>query len=196
MIAVLFGPPGSGKGTQAGRVARRMGIPHVATGDILRDEVARQTPLGREADPIMRSGRLVSDELVVRVIEARLLLPDAADGALLDGFPRTLAQAVALDATLGRRGLGVDVLVALRVPEDELTQRVARRATLEQRGDDTPEALEQRLTTYRTQTQPVLEHYAAMGTRIERVDGMGSVDAVTERIIAALAGPNHQAKAS
>jgi adenylate kinase len=196
MIAVLFGPPGSGKGTQAARVSARIGIPHIATGDILRDEVARGTALGREAGPIMERGLLISDDLVVRVIEARLLQPDAAHGALLDGFPRTMAQAGALDAMLARRGRAVDVLVALVVPEEVLQERIVKRAELEGRLDDTPEALQRRLVTYREETEPVLDHYIAAGTRVERIDGVGSIDAVTERIAAALARGHQQAQAS
>src|ERR1700732_3207237 len=113
MIVVVFGPPGSGKGTQAALVAKRTGMPHVATGDILRAETAKGSPLGREVEPIMRAGHLVPDDLVVRVIEARLAEPDAASGAILDGFPRTVPQAVALDEMLARNGRQVDVVVAL-----------------------------------------------------------------------------------
>jgi adenylate kinase len=196
MIAVVFGPPGSGKGTQAARVSARIGIPHIATGDILRDEVARGTALGLEAGPIMRSGNLIPDDLVVRVIEARLRQPDAAGGVLLDGFPRTVAQAQALDAMLARSGRAVDVLVALDVPDDVLKERVLNRAAVEGRADDTEEALAQRLVTYRAETEPVLGHYAATGTRVERIDGVGSIDAVTARITAALARNQEQAQAS
>ena len=196
MIAVLFGPPGSGKGTQAARVSARIGIPHIATGDILRDEVARGTTLGLEAGPIMQRGMLISDDLVVRVIEARLLQPDATRGALLDGFPRTVAQAEALDAMLARRGRTVDVLVALDVPDSVLKERVLKRAQVEGRPDDTPEALELRLATYRADTEPVLGHYVASATRVLRIDGVGSIDAVTERITAALAHGHEQAQAS
>jgi adenylate kinase len=188
VIAVMFGPPGSGKGTQASRVAARLGVPHIATGDMLRDEVARGTALGREAEPIMRGGNLVPDDLVVRVIESRLAQPDAAEGVLLDGFPRTVHQAQALDEMLARSGKRVDVLVALRVPEDVLRQRVLRRAEIEGRSDDTPEAFTQRMATYRAETEPVLEHYVGSGTRIVDVDGVGSIEDVTERIVNALSG--------
>ena len=187
MIVVLFGPPGSGKGTQSERVAQGLGIPHVATGDMLRAEVARGSALGREAEPIMRSGKLVSDDLIVRVIESRLGEPDAASGALLDGFPRTVAQAEALDAMLRRGGRQVDVVVALRVGDDELRRRVLQRAEIEGRADDTATAFEQRLRTYRDETAPVLDHYRSAGTRIARVDGVGAIEAVTERISGALA---------
>jgi adenylate kinase len=188
MIAVMFGPPGSGKGTQASRVADRLTMPHIATGDMLRDEVARGTALGSEAEPIMRAGNLVSDDLVVRVIETRLAQPDAAKGVLLDGFPRTVRQAKALDEMLTRSGKRIDVLVALRVPENVLRQRVLRRAEIEGRSDDTPEAFARRMTTYHAETEPVLEHYAGSGTRIVKVDGVGSIEDVTERIVSALTG--------
>jgi adenylate kinase len=188
MIAVMFGPPGSGKGTQASRVAERLKMPHIATGDMLRDEVARGTALGREAEPIMRAGNLVSDDLVVRVIETRLAQPDAARGVMLDGFPRTVRQAKALDEMLTRSGKRIDVLVALRVPENVLRQRVLRRAEIEGRSDDTPEAFARRMTTYHAETEPVLEHYTRSGTRIVEVDGVGSIEDVTERIVRALTG--------
>ena len=186
MIVVIFGPPGSGKGTQAALVAKRTGVPHVATGDILRAETAKDSPLGREVEPIMRAGRLVPDDLVVRVIEARLAEPDAASGALLDGFPRTVPQAVALDEMLARNGRQVDVVVPLNVPEDVLAERVRLRAP-EGRPDDTPEAFIKRLHVYRTETAPVLDYYRSKGTCIAAVDGVGDVETVTERITGALA---------
>jgi adenylate kinase len=186
LIAVLFGPPGSGKGTQAARIARRLGIPHISTGDILRAEVASGSELGSEAKPIMDAGGLVPDDLVVRIIEARLREPDASRGALLDGFPRTPAQAEALDAMLRRRGLRVDSVVLLRVPESELFARMRRRADAEGRSDDRPETFERRLEVYRQETAPILEHYRAAGARLAEVDGVGSIDEVTERVAGAL----------
>jgi len=185
VIVVIFGPPGSGKGTQAALVAQRIGVPHVATGDILRAETAKGTPLGREVEPIMRAGHLVPDDLVVRVIESRLAEPDAAPGALLDGFPRTIPQAVALDEMLERNRRRVEVVVPLNVPEDVLAERVRRRAP-EGRPDDTPEAFVKRMHVYRTETAPVLDYYRRKGTCIAEVDGVGDVDAVTERIADAL----------
>ena len=196
MIVVLFGPPGSGKGTQAQRVASLLEVPHVATGDMLRAEVARGSALGREAEPIMASGKLVPDDLIVRIIESRLQEPDAARGALLDGFPRTLAQADALDAMLERRAWRVDVVVALRVSDDELRRRVLRRGEIEGRADDNAEAIEQRLRTYREQTAPVLDHYRARQTRIAEVDGVGEIDAVTARIAEALSADGAVVQAS
>jgi adenylate kinase len=186
MIALMFGPPGSGKGTQASRVAVRLGIPHVAAGDMLRDEVARDTPLGHEAKPIMDSGGLVPDDLVVRMIESRLNQPDAGKGVLLDGFPRTVPQAVTLDAMLTRRTAQVDEVISLEVPDDELKTRILKRATTEGRSDDTAEGLARRLVVYRQETAPVLDHYRAAGTRIDAINGVGDIDAITDRIMAAL----------
>ena len=186
MIVVLFGPPGSGKGTQAQRVASGLGVPHVATGDMLRAEVARGSALGREAEPIMRDGKLIPDDLVVRVIEARLDEPDAQAGALLDGFPRTVPQAEALDAMLQRKGRAVDILLALEVSDDELRRRVQHRAEVEGRSDDTMSAFAERLRVYHSETAPVLGYYRASRTRIVEVDGVGDVDVVAERIGKAL----------
>ena len=186
MILVLFGPPGSGKGTQAQRVAGHLGVPHVATGDMLRAEVARGTALGQEAEPIMASGRLVPDDLIVRVIESRLGEPDARGGALLDGFPRTVPQAQALDAMLQRARRRVDVVVALQVDDDELRRRILHRAEIEQRADDNLAAFQQRLRTYREETAPVLDYYRGTGTRVATVDGVGDIEAVTARIAAVL----------
>jgi adenylate kinase len=186
VITVLFGPPNSGKGTQAQRVAGRAGVPHVATGDMLRAEVAKGTPLGREAQPIMASGALIPDQLVVRMIEARLSEPDAESGALLDGFPRTLRQAEALDAMLRQRSEQVDTVVVLNVPDEVLWERMRRRAAEEGRADDTEAAFQQRLDVFRNDTKPVLEHYRSSGASIADVDGVGSMDEVTARIEDAL----------
>ena len=186
MIAVMFGPPGSGKGTQASRVAVRLGIPHVAAGDMLRNEGARGTALGREAKPIMDSGGLVPDDLVVRMIDARLNQPDAGKGVLLDGFPRTVPQAVTLDRMLKARGDYVAEVISLEVPDDELKTRILRRATIEGRSDDTLEGLANRLVVYHQDTWPVLDYYRSHGTRIEAIDGVGDIDAITDRIIESL----------
>jgi adenylate kinase len=186
VIALVFGPPGSGKGTQASRVAVRLGLPHIAAGDMLRDEVARDTALGREAKPIMDAGGLVPDDLVVRMIDARLNQPDAEHGVLLDGFPRTVPQASMLDAMLEKRNEHVDEVISLEVHDDELKTRILRRATIEGRSDDTAEGLAQRLVVYRQDTAPVLDHYRAAGTRIDAINGVGDIDAITERIMKAL----------
>ena len=186
MIALMFGPPGSGKGTQATRVAVRLGVPHVAAGDMLRSEVARDTVLGREAKPIMDAGGLVPDELVVRMIDGRLNEPDASKGVLLDGFPRTVPQAITLDAMLEARRESVAEVISLEVPDEELKTRILKRATTEGRTDDTVEGLAQRLLVYRQDTAPVLEHYRAAGTRIEAINGVGDIDSITERIMDSL----------
>jgi adenylate kinase len=186
VIAVVFGPPGSGKGTQASRVAVRLGIPHVAAGDMLRNEVARGTDLGREAKPIMDSGGLVPDDLVVRMIDARLNQPDAGKGVLLDGFPRTVPQAVILDRMLSARGDYVAEVISLEVPDEELKTRILKRAVIEGRSDDTLEGLANRLVVYHQDTWPVLDYYRSHGTRIEAIDGVGDIDAITDRIIASL----------
>jgi adenylate kinase len=186
VIAVVFGPPGSGKGTQASRVAVRLGIPHVAAGDMLRNEVARGTDLGREARPIMDSGGLVPDDLVVRMIDARLNQPDAGKGVLLDGFPRTVPQAVILDRMLSVRGDYVAEVISLEVPDEELKTRILKRAVIEGRSDDTLEGLANRLVVYHQDTWPVLDYYRSHGTRIEAIDGVGEIDAITDRIIASL----------
>ena len=186
MIGLVFGPPGSGKVTQASRIAVRFGIPHIAAGDMLRSEVARDTALGREAKPIMDAGGLVPDDLVVRMIDARLNEPDARNGVLLDGFPRTVPQAIMLDAMLGRRNEHVAEVIALEVPDDELKTRILKRATIEGRSDDTAEGLAQRLIVYRQETAPVLEHYRAIGTRIDSINGVGDIDAITDRVMEAL----------
>lgn len=184
-IAVLFGPPGSGKGTQARHIADTLGVALVATGDLLRAEVATGTALGREVGPIMSTGALVPDELMVRVVESRLDL-HAAHGALLDGFPRTVHQARALDAMLARTGRRLDFLIALDVPNEELRERILSRAAAEGRADDTPETVQTRLEVYARETAPVLAHYEQAGVVVRSVDGLGSVDEVRARVTAAL----------
>lgn len=186
MIVIFFGAPGVGKGTQASRVAARSGLPHVSTGDMLRAEVERGTTLGKEAEPIMRSGELVPDDLLVRMIESRLGEPDAASGVILDGFPRTRPQAEALDAMLERTGRGAGIVLVLEVPDDVIRERVLNRAKLEGRLDDTPEAFAERLRVYREKTAPVLDHYRSTGARVEVIDGDAEMDVVTARILAAL----------
>jgi adenylate kinase len=190
MIVVLFGPPGSGKGTQAERVAELTGIPHVSTGEILRAEVARGSDLGREAKPIMESGALVPDQLMVRIIESRLAEPDAAErGVLLDGFPRTLPQARALDEMLQRNRRGVDHVVYLDVLESVVRERIRRRAEIEGRTDDTADAFTERMRVYARDTAPILDHYREAGVRVERIDGSPPIEEVTRQIHALLGGP-------
>jgi adenylate kinase len=186
MILVLFGPPGSGKGTQASRVSARLRVPHVATGDILRAEVAAATPLGREAEPIMQAGLLVPDDLIVRVIESRLAEPDASRGVLLDGFPRTVPQAQSLDRMLGKSGKHVHLVLCLDVPEQVLVDRLLGRAREEGRADDNLDTIQTRLDVYRRDTAPVLDHYRSSGVRIEEVDGDARIEEVTRRVYTAM----------
>ena len=189
MITILFGPPGSGKGTQAAIISQRIGVPHVSTGQMLRDEVARGSALGAEVAPIMQGGGLISDDLMVRIIESRLAQPDAASGVLLDGFPRTVPQAEALDAMLERSGKSVGVILCFDVPLAELQDRIARRAGLDGRADDTPEAFMARMQEYQAKTAPVLDHYRGRGTSVVRIDGGRPIEAVTGSIIEAFGGP-------
>ncbi len=183
MITVLFGPPGSGKGTQAAIVSERFKLPHISTGDMLRDEVAQDTQLGREVAPVMTAGGLIPDDTMVRVIEHRLAQPDAQRGVLLDGFPRTVPQARELDAMLQRTAREIGVVLFFDVPESELFKRIAHRAEVDHRADDTPEAFVMRMREYEAKTAPVLGYYEGRGTRIEFVQGNAPIESVTASII-------------
>ena len=183
MITVLFGPPGSGKGTQAAIISERFGLPHVSTGEMLRDEVKEDTELGREVGPIMQSGGLIPDDTMVRVIEHRLSQPDAEPGVLLDGFPRTVPQAEELDRMLERTGREIGVVLFFDVPESELSKRIAHRAEVDHRADDTPEAFIQRMREYEAKTAPVVGYYEGRGTRLEYINGNAPIEAVTDSII-------------
>jgi adenylate kinase len=187
-VVVVFGPPGSGKGTQAAWLADHLGIAHVSTGDVLRAEVAQGTDLGELVEPIMASGELVPDDLIVRVIESRMRRADARRGILLDGFPRTVPQAEALDGMLERGGGSVSAILFLDVPEDELVKRILKRAEEEGRSDDTPETVRTRMQVYERETAPVLERYRERGTDVRRVDGVGTVDEVRARLRDAVDG--------
>lgn len=186
MITILFGPPGGGKGTQARFITERFGLPHVSTGEMLRNEASKGTPLGNEVAPIMATGDLVPDDLVVRVIESRLAEPDAALGVLLDGFPRTRPQAEALDAMLRRVGKQIDLVLYLDVPEPVLIERLLGRAREEGRADDNLETIQNRLDVYHRDTAPVLDHYRSVHVHVARVDGNADVAEVTRRIYDAL----------
>ena len=183
MITVLFGPPGSGKGTQAEIISERFSLPHVSTGQMLRDAVTAGTELGRQVAPIMESGELIPDDMMVRIIEHRLSQPDAQDGVLLDGFPRTVPQARELDEMLERTGREIGVVLFFDVPESELVKRIAHRADLDHRADDTPEAFIQRMREYEAKTAPVIGYYQDRGTRIEFVDGNARIETVTDSIL-------------
>jgi len=160
---LLLGPQGSGKGTQAKRIADAHGLPHIATGDMLREAVEAGTELGARVRPILESGRLVPDELSVELIRERLQQPDTESGFVLDGFPRTLAQADALDAMLRQIGRELNVVFEFQVDDDVSRERMLGRAREENRADDTPEAIETRLRLYHEQTEPVVEHYRTTG---------------------------------
>ena len=182
MIGIIFGPPGSGKGTQAARIESEFHLAHLSTGEILRDEVARGTEIGREVARKMSAGDLVPDDLIVSIVRRRLPASEAGAGVLLDGFPRTLQQAGALDEMLATEGHRVDVVIALEVPESALVDRILHRAAVEGRADDTREAIAERMHEYHKLTAAVLDHYRKRDVRVEVIDGVGDVDAVFQRI--------------
>ena len=181
---IFLGPQGSGKGTQASRLARLMGVPHISTGEMLRQAVADGTELGKKADAIMQAGDLVPDELVVAMVGERLGQPDAACGYILDGFPRNVAQAKALDAVLATP---LDGLVQLNVPHEELMKRMLLRAEQEGRADDTEEGISRRLAIYWEETAPLSDYYRETGGKVFEVDGFGGIDEVFGRVALALA---------
>ncbi|HLT89657.1 MAG TPA: adenylate kinase [Woeseiaceae bacterium] len=215
MRIVLLGAPGSGKGTQAKRLMEKHGIPQISTGDILRAAVASGSELGRKAKAVMDAGQLVSDEIMLGIISERLDQPDAANGFILDGFPRTEQQAQDLEALLERKGQPLDAAVLMDIDFDVLTKRLTGRRTcsktgkllniyfspkeeieaclqaggeLVQREDDREETIAKRLEVYRSQTEPVIAFYRARG-KLRTIDADGSMDEVTERLEAALAAP-------
>jgi adenylate kinase len=182
---LLLGPPGAGKGTQAVRLIEKLGIPQISTGDMLRAAVAAGTPLGLEARAHMDRGELVPDDLVIRIAEERLALDDARRGFVLDGFPRTRAQAEALDALLERLKTPLERCLVLTVDEDSLVARLLRRSELEGRGDDTAEVIRNRMRVYREQTEPLVDYYRDRRIVVE-LDGVGTVDEIEKRIEEAL----------
>jgi adenylate kinase len=184
---LLLGPPGAGKGTQALRLVQRLGIPQVSTGDMLRAAVAAGSEVGRQAKSYMDAGKLVPDAVVIGVAEQRLGRPDAKAGFILDGFPRTVAQAEALDRMLPKLGVVLERCVALRVDEQQLVTRLLRRAEIEGRSDDNEHAIRERMREYDEKTKPLIEYYRSRGV-LREVDGLGTVDEVARRIERALDG--------
>ena len=178
---LVLGPPGAGKGTQARRLADERGIPQVATGDMLRAAMAAGTELGRRVKPIYDRGDLVPDDLVVALIRERLDEPDTARGFILDGFPRTIPQAEALDAMLDEINRGIVCVLEFQLDPDEAVDRLLGRAEIEGRSDDTPEAIRNRMHVYRDQTEPLVAYYLARGI-VVGIDAAGSPEAVYGRI--------------
>jgi adenylate kinase len=204
MRMILVGPPGAGKGTQAARLVEKFRIPHISSGDMLRAAVKEGTDLGKEADRHMKAGHLVPDAVVIGMILERIGKPDAANGFMLDGFPRTVPQAEALDAALKKAGKGLDAIVLIEVGDDLIKERVTGRRSdaagniyhiknnpppagveVVQRKDDTEEACSERLVKYHGETEPILPFYDKKGI-LKRVDGVGSLDEVSARIRKAL----------
>jgi adenylate kinase len=177
MRIVFIGPPGAGKGTQAAKMIETYKVAHLSTGDMLRAARDAKTEVGLKADKYMSAGQLAPDEIIIDIIGERLALPDCEKGCLLDGFPRTIAQAEALDTLLESKGTPLDVVLELRVPEDELFQRLSGRG----RADDKPEVIRQRLVAYRCQTEPLLAYYTQKGL-LKTIDGLGTVEEIFERV--------------
>jgi adenylate kinase len=182
---LLLGPQGSGKGTQAKRISAEYRIPHIATGDMLRAAVSAGTPLGQRVKPILESGRLVPDELMIELIRERLGEPDASNGFVLDGFPRTEVQADAFDAMLREIGRSLTIVFELQVSDEVCIERLLKRAREEGRADDTPEAIRTRLELYHRETEPLVEHYRALGNLVG-IHGDGTPNQVFAEIQTAL----------
>lgn len=178
---LLLGPPGAGKGTQAAILVASQGVPHVSTGDMLREAVAAGSAVGERARAIMDAGKLVSDDIVIAIARERLSEPEAEKGFVLDGFPRTLAQAHALDEMLESLGTPIEACLAIAVDNEAVVARLVKRAETEGRADDNEEAIRERMRVYDAQTAPLLEYYAQRDLLVE-VDGMGTVEEVTGRI--------------
>lgn len=185
MRIVLLGAPGSGKGTQAKRLKVELGIAHISTGDLLRAAVKAGTPLGQKAKAVMEAGQLVSDDIVLGLLEERLAESDTKPGFILDGYPRNLAQANALDGLLARIGQPLGAVLKLNVPDAAIVKRCEIRFEQEHRADDNPETVRKRLAVYAEQTAPVADFYAKRGLLTE-IDGVGEIDAIGDRLLAAL----------
>ena len=187
MRIVLLGPPGAGKGTQAARVACQFGAPHIATGDIFRANVAEGTELGRTAQEYMDRGDLVPDDVVIAMVAERLASEDCRAGFVLDGFPRTVNQAEALDRQLVEVGSPLDAVLCFQAAEEELLRRLAGRAAAQHRADDAEQTIRHRLEVFAIKTRPLIDYYAHRGLLIN-VDAIGPIEVVTKRILTALEG--------
>ncbi len=214
MNIVFLGPPGAGKGTQAKKIAEKYGIPQISTGDMFREHLSKGTELGQKAKEYMDKGQLVPDEIVLGMVEERLKQPDCEKGFILDGFPRTVPQAEALDKLLEKIGKKIDYAICIDVPDDELVKRLTGRRTckncgmmyhvifkppkeegkcdvcggeLYQRADDNEETVRNRLKVYHEQTEPIIQFYEKKGV-LHRIDGMGSIDEIFDRIVKVLGG--------
>ena len=210
MNLLLYGAPGSGKGTQANMLRTHFGIPHIATGDMLRAEIHAGTPLGLQAQPILAAGQYVSDDIMIAIIRNRLHQPDCRRGFIIDGFPRTIPQAVALDTLMGELGRRFNRVLYLRVEIDELLHRLSGRlvcprcqrtyppgtaacesdgSSLVQREDDKVEAVKPRIEIYLQKTIPVLDHYRGEGL-VSEIDGMGTIDEISHQVLTTVAAPS------
>lgn len=181
MRLLFMGPPGAGKGTQAKIIANSYNIPQISTGDILRQAIKNGTELGLKARKIMDEGGLVPDEIVIGIVKDRIKEPDALNGYILDGFPRTVQQADALKSMLAEMGQSLNAALNIDVPSEELVRRLLERAKIENRPDDTEEVIRNRLQTYQNQTLPLIEYYRKAGI-LKDIDGVGSLEAITGRI--------------
>jgi adenylate kinase len=181
VFILMLGAPGSGKGTQGKVLAERLGLPKITTGDLIRMAMKDGTPLGLEAKKYYDDGKLVPDSIILGMIKDELARPEAKEGAILDGFPRTAAQAELVDRTLAQRGQRLNYILLLDVTEDELVNRMSKRARVEGRPDDTPEAIKTRLQVYQRDTAPLIAHYGQRGI-VHRVPGTGSVDEIGKDI--------------
>ncbi|WP_216903412.1 adenylate kinase [Nocardia alni] len=179
MRVVLLGPPGAGKGTQAELLSDKLGVPHISTGNLFRANISEQTPLGREAQKYLDAGNLVPSDVTNRMVESRIAEPDAVNGFVLDGYPRTVDQAEALERMLKESDHELDAVISIDVDEEVVVQRMLARG----RGDDTEEVIRNRMHVYQSETAPLLEHYDGL---VVTVNGVGAVDEVNARMLAAL----------
>jgi adenylate kinase len=181
MDILLMGPPGAGKGTQGALLAEARGLPKFATGDLLRDAVARKTPLGQKAKAVMEAGHLVGDDIILGIVGEQLAKPEAANGVIFDGVVRTIPQAEGVERLLRERGRRMDAVLFFDVTDDEIMTRLAKRRNVEKRADDDPTAVATRLNAYRQQTAPVLDWYQARNL-LHRIPAVGSVQEIAERV--------------